>query len=167
MLNATKKILTIQNKTEETFLRKRPADFDFSASTEKDRRALISAMRSIMHRANGVGLSANQVGLDIQCFIAEVPRKNKSPRLYALFNPRIVNISKETTELEEGCLSVPHTHGIVRRPQAVTLTGFDKHQKPVTLKASGLLARIIQHEMDHLNGALFIDKATRIQTEAS
>ena len=122
-------------------------------------------MRSIMHRANGVGLSANQVGLDMQFFVAEVPRKNKSPKLYAVFNPQIATASKETGELEEGCLSVPYTHGMVRRPQAVTLTGLDKHQKPITIKASGLLARIIQHEMDHLSGTLFIDKATRIQVE--
>ena len=64
--------------------------------------------------------------------------------------------------MEEGCLSVPKTYGIVTRPQEVTLTGFDKHQKPLKVKAIGLLARIFQHEVDHLNGVVFIDKAKNL-----
>lgn len=152
----------ITSKEEEKFLRKRPADFDFSKYTEKELRELIAAMRSIMRRANGVGLSANQVGLDMQMFIAEVPQHNKSPKLYAIFNPKIERASKETIALEEGCLSVPKTWGSVSRPREVILTGFDKHQKPIKIKTGGLLARIFQHEVDHLNGTVFIDKATNI-----
>lgn len=153
------KILVITNKEEEKFLRKRPADFDFSKYTEKELRELIAAMRSIMRRANGVGLSANQVGLDMQLFVAELPQRNKGPKLYAIFNPKIEELSKEAVAIEEGCLSVPKMYGVVSRPRTVILTGFDKHRKPVKIKASGLLARIFQHEVDHLNGIVFVDKA--------
>jgi peptide deformylase len=154
--------LIVTNKEEEKFLRKRPADFDFSKYTEHDLRELIAAMRSIMRKANGVGLSANQVGLDMQLFIAEIPQRNKAPKLYAIFNPKIIRASKELRTMEEGCLSVPKLSGLTTRSKEVTLTGFDKHKKPVKIKAAGLLAQVFQHETDHLNGALFIDKATNI-----
>lgn len=157
----------VTDKNEGRFLRKRPADFDFSKHTEKELRETIAAMRAIMRRANGVGLSANQVGLDMQLFIAELPQRNKGPKLYAIFNPKIEATSKETINMEEGCLSVPKTWGSVPRPKAITLTGFDKHHKPVKIKASGLLARIFQHEVDHLNGILFIDKAKELHTAPS
>ncbi len=162
LLEKDHKILLVTNKEEERFLRTRPADFDFTKYTEKDLRELIAAMRSIMRKANGVGLSANQVGLDMQLFVAEIPQKNKGPKLYAIFNPKITDSSKELSTLEEGCLSVPKLSGSVSRPKAVILTGFDKHQKPIKIKAGGLLARVIQHEVDHLNGTVFIEKAKNI-----
>lgn len=155
-------ILTIANKNEEKFLRKRPDDFDFSKYTEKELRELIATMKSIMRKANGVGLSANQVGLNMQLFIVEIPQKNKGPKLYAIFNPKIIKASKDLRTMEEGCLSVPKVSGLMSRSKEVTLTGFDKHQKPVTIKAGGLLARAFQHETDHLNGVIFIDKATNL-----
>lgn len=119
-------------------------------------------MRSIMRNANGIGLSANQVGLDMQFFIAEIPQRNKGPKLYAIFNPVITSVSKEQNAMEEGCLSVPKLSGLVSRPKEVVLTGFDKHQKPVKIKTGGLLAKIFQHEVDHLNGTVFIDKAVNV-----
>lgn len=66
-------------------------------------------------------------------------------------------------DMEEGCLSVPRTHGVVTRPRSVVLTGLDKHQKPIKIRATGLLARIFQHEVDHLNGIVFTDKAKNIE----
>lgn len=162
MLANDQKILTVTNKEEEKFLRKRPADFDFTKYTEKELRELIAAMRAIMRRANGIGLSANQVGLDMQLFVAEIPQKNKRSKLYAIFNPKIVDASKETHGMEEGCLSVPKMYGVVSRPREVVLTGFDKHQKPVKVRANGLLAKVFQHEVDHLNGIVFIDKAQNL-----
>ena len=162
MLSKEQKILLITNKEEEKFLRTRPANFDFSKYTEKDLRELIAAMRAIMRNANGIGLSANQVGLDMQFFIAEMPQRNKGPKLYAIFNPMITDTSKETHSMEEGCLSVPKLSGLVSRPKEITLTGFDKHQRPIKIKTRGLLAKIFQHEVDHLNGTVFIDKATNI-----
>ncbi len=162
MLSTEQHILTIANTREEKFLRSRPAPFDFSKYTEKDLRELIAAMRAIMRRANGIGLSANQVGLDMQLFVAELPQRNKGPKLYAIFNPKIESVSKEVINMEEGCLSVPQKWGVVSRPREIVLTGLDKHQKPIKLKAKGLLARVFQHETDHLNGILFIDKAKRV-----
>ena len=162
MLNEDQHILTITDKAEETFLRKRPADFDFTKYTESELRALITTMRAIMKRANGIGLSANQVGLDMQLFVAKIPQRNKGPKQYAIFNPKIERSSKEQIDMEEGCLSVPKRYGVVSRPREIVLTGFDKHQKPLKIKASGLLARVFQHEVDHLNGIVFIDKAKRV-----
>lgn len=162
ILSKEQHILVVTNKEEEKFLRTKPADFDFSKYTEKDLRELIATMRSIMRNASGVGLSANQVGVDMQLFIAEIPQRNKGPKLYAIFNPKIVKTSKEVRAMEEGCLSVPKLSGLISRSKEVTLTGFDKHQRPVKILASGLLARVFQHETDHLNGTVFIDKATNL-----
>ncbi|KKT43637.1 MAG: Peptide deformylase 2 [Candidatus Wolfebacteria bacterium GW2011_GWE2_44_13] len=115
-----------------------------------------------MRRANGVGLSANQVGLDMQLFVAGIPQRNGRPKWYAIFNPKIERPSKEQFTMEEGCLSVPNTYGTVTRPKEIVLTGFDKHQRAVTIRATGLIARVFQHEVDHLNGIVFIDKAQNL-----
>lgn len=163
MLQKDQAIWTVNNGKEEKFLRTRPAAFDFSKYTTKELRELIATMRFIMHRAGGVGLSANQVGLDMQLFVAEIPQKNKRSKLYAIFNPKITGTSKDLRPMEEGCLSIPRTHGVVSRPWEVVLTGLDKHQKPVKIRATGLLARVFQHEYDHLNGILFTDKAQSIE----
>lgn len=164
MLSNDQPIWTIENKKEERFLRKRPADFDFSKYTEKELRELITTMRSIMRRANGVGLSANQVGLDIQLFVAGIPQQKGKPKFYAIFNPKIEKPSKEHIAMEEGCLSVPNMWGVVSRPKEIIITGFDKHKKPIRIRATGLLARVFQHEVDHLNGIVFIDKAQSVYT---
>ncbi|MBI5401505.1 peptide deformylase [Candidatus Wolfebacteria bacterium] len=161
------KILTIKNKSEEKFLRKRAADFDFSKFTKKEIRELVDKMKKIMKDANGIGLSANQIGLDIQMFVAGMPQsasqRNGSPKFYAIFNPKLTKQSSVKSPMEEGCLSVPELYGDVERPEKTTLTGFDKNQKPIKIKAVGLLARIFQHEVDHLNGVLFVDKAKDVR----
>jgi len=162
MLSKDQPIWIITNEQEERFLRTHPANFDFSKYTPKEIRELIATMRFIMKRANGVGLSANQVGLDMQLFVAEIPKQGKRSKLYAIFNPKIVEASKNLRPMEEGCLSVPRTRGVVSRPWEVTITGFDKYQKPIKIRTIGLLARIFQHEIDHLNGILFIDSAQNI-----
>lgn len=120
-------------------------------------RELVRKMRKIMREANGIGLAAPQVGLLIRVFVAEVNKKS-----YVFINPELVKTSKDKDVLEEGCLSLPGLFGPVGRSIKVTLIGLDQHGKKVKIKASGLLARILQHEMDHLNGTLFIDKAKEI-----
>lgn len=152
------KIVTIVNKKDEKFLRSRTDVFDFKTLTKKEVRELIKAMRQSMHAAEGVGLSANQIGLDIKVFVAKVENK-----FYAVFNPEIIRSSKETISLDEGCLSVPGIFGLVERPAKVTLKGWDQNGKPIRIKAWGLLARVFQHEVDHLNGHLFIDKAKQVE----
>ena len=170
------KIFTINNKEEEKFLRLKVADFDFDKFGKKEISELLKTMRGIMIEARGIGLSANQLGLDLKFFIAQISDKplkrdenNKSimPSLdemefYAIFNPEIVKFSKEKILTEEGCLSVPGVYGLVERSAKITIVGRDENDKKIKIKASGILARVFQHEFDHLNGILFIDKAKDI-----
>ena len=161
------KIYTISNKSEEKFLRKKAADFDFTKFAKKELEGLIKNMRKIMKEAVGIGLSANQLGLDMQLFVAEVPQKDRAPKFYAIFNPEITKMSQETEILEEGCLSVPGIYGEVERFKKITLKGLDKNQKAVKLEVYGLTARVFQHETDHLNGILFIDRAKNLHDKDS
>ncbi len=154
----THAIVTIENKKDEKFLRRKAEDFDFKTFSRKEIGDLILRMRKEMHAAQGIGLSANQIGLTHKVFVAEVPGDQGGRKFYAIFNPKIEKLSKEKVSFEEGCLSIPLTYGSVERPERITLTGFDKNGKSVKIKAWGILARVFQHEMDHLNGMLFIDR---------
>ena len=170
------KILTVNNKKEEKFLRHKTAEFDFGGFTKKEINELIKKMRETMTKAIGIGLSANQIGLSLKMFIALIPEKplkrdekNKiiipSPdeaKFYAIFNPEIVKFSEKKSLMEEGCLSVPGVYGMVERPEKITLAGYNKNGKKLKIKAFGLLSRVFQHETDHLNGILFIDKCKEI-----
>jgi peptide deformylase len=151
-----RKILLVNNKAENKFLRRRTSDFDFNRFSQAEIRELIKEMRQTMEAADGIGLAANQIGLDWRCFVAKVGNK-----FYAIFNPEIVKTSAEKVSAEEGCLSVPDVYGEVLRPEQVVLKGFDKNGKPIKLKAWGTLARVFQHEVDHLNGILFTDHLKR------
>ena len=110
-----------------------------------------------MERANGIGLAAPQVGHSLQLFIIKVEDK-----IYIFINPEIKNISPTKTPFEEGCLSVKNIWGPVVRPKKLTVKAMDENGKFVKIRVKGLLARVIQHEMDHLNGILFIDKAEKL-----
>lgn len=156
------KIVTVKNKKDEKFLRRETEDFDFAKFAKKEVGELVSRMRNAMREANGLGLSANQIGLNFRAFVAEIPSADNKIKFYAVFNPKIEKSSSGKVSLEEGCLSVPLTYGEVERPERVTLAGQDKNGKPLKIKAWGLLARVFQHEVDHLNGVLFIDKAKRV-----
>ena len=151
------KIYLEKNKTEEKILRKKIAAFDFDKYTKKEIRELIKKMRTTMRRADGVGLSANQVGLNEKMFVAEVDHK-----FYAIFNPKIIKKSDEKNEMEEGCLSVPDKFGTVIRADKVWLEGQNADGKKLKIKAWGFLARVFQHELDHLEGKLFIDRSKDI-----
>lgn len=170
------KIFTIADKTEKKFLRTKTADFDFSKHSKKEIDELIKKMREAMNKAVGIGLSANQVGLNLRLFVAQISDKplkrdennkiilplDEEMKFYAIFNPKIIKSSKETSLIEEGCLSVPGIYGEVERPEKITLIGFDKNNRKIKIKAKGLTARVFQHETDHLNGILFIDKAKNL-----
>ena len=155
-------ILLIENKDQEKFLRRKTVDFDFSKFSKKEINELVARMRRIMRAANGIGLSANQVGFDFRMFVAEVPDAQGGTKFYAVFNPKIEKASEETIAYEEGCLSVPGKWGDVERPEMITISGMDKNGKPAKIKAWGLIARVFQHEMDHLNGKLFIDRTKKV-----
>ena len=161
-------IFTIDDKAEEKFLRRKTSDFDFTKFTKKDITELVARMRRIMHKANGIGLSANQIGLNMNMFIAEIPDAAGANKFYSVFNPKIEKVGDEVNVYEEGCLSIPGKWGDVPRADRIAISGFDKNGKPVKYKAWGLLARVFQHEIDHLNGKLFIDRAKKVHivTEA-
>lgn len=156
------KIVTTENKKEEKFLRRKTANFDFTRFSKKEINDIILKMKRAMREALGIGLSANQIGLDFKVFVAEIPAPRSKQKFYAIFNPKIEKASKEKKSLEEGCLSVPTTYGDVERPEKIVLTGQDKNGKQIKIKAWGLLARVFQHEVDHLDGKLFIDEAKNI-----
>lgn len=124
--------------------------------------ALLARMRKIMKQAIGIGLAANQIGLPYRLFIAAVPSADGSETRYAIFNPEIEKKSPEQESFEEGCLSVPGKYGEITRASRVTVRGLDKRGKPLKIKAWGLLAQVFQHEIDHLDGMLYIDKAARV-----
>jgi len=144
-------IVTIATKESEAFLRKKTKEVvDLHSIT----RGFISDMKKTMIAANGIGLAANQIGEECKVFVA-----THAGKFYTLINPKIVKSSIGEEEAEEGCLSVPQVYGPVRRAAKITIEGTDMRGKLVKIKAVGLLARIFQHEMDHLDGKLFIDRA--------
>lgn len=110
-----------------------------------------------------VAIAAPQIGVSKRIFIIEdqSDRDDKLPNLVAI-NPRITKVSKKTHEVGEGCLSIPDTYGTVIRHKNVTMTAIDEHGEPYERGAGSLLAQIIQHENDHLDGILFTDRAVRI-----
>jgi len=153
---------TVFQEEEKKLLRKKLAKFDFSKYSLEEIESLIEHMREMMVKHNGVGLSANQIGLDMQVFVAQLPHpkgKGYIGAFYAIFNPKITTRSLKKTNDEEGCLSVPGIYGATKRSDAITLKGQDKYGTPLVMKVQGFLARIFQHEVDHLNGRLFIEKA--------
>lgn len=117
--------------------------------------SLIDDLIETMQVENGVGIAATQIGSGERIIIIDVDG------VMPLVNPEIVSTSLRKIEFEEGCLSVPGVTGIVKRHREVKLKALDRHGKPVTIKAKGLLAIVLQHETDHLDGILFIDKVIR------
>lgn len=122
---------------------------------------LADAMLETLKEADGVGLAGPQVGVPEKIFVVWVPEED--PLVF--INPEIVETSIETCPYEEGCLSVPGMYHNVVRPKRVKVQAFDADGKPFTLDADGLLARVIQHENDHLHGKLYIDYLTDAERE--
>jgi peptide deformylase len=116
--------------------------------------SLTEHMFESMWTNKGIGLAAVQVGKLIRLFITHIP--NDDPRVF--INPEVVETSVEQGAFEEGCLSIPEINADVNRPQAVKVQAWNLKGRPFSLDADGLLARVIQHELDHLNGVLFIDR---------
>ena len=120
---------------------------------------LVSDMIATMKTANGIGLAAPQVGISLRLFTTNIENK-----VCVFINPEIKDISTEKIPFEEGCLSVQKTWGPVIRPKKLTIKALDENGKPVKIRAKGLLARVIQHEIDRLDGKLFVDKAEKLYT---
>ncbi|MEW5798963.1 MAG: peptide deformylase [Bacteroidota bacterium] len=120
---------------------------------------LIQDMFDTMHHANGIGLAANQIGELKQILVVDISdmEAGKGTKPLVVINPEIIAESDNETEYEEGCLSIPDVREKVWRPEKITLKYNDVNMKEIVLDAEGLLARVLQHEIDHLNGILFLD----------
>jgi peptide deformylase len=120
---------------------------------------LLDDMLDTMYEEAGVGLAAPQVGVLKRIIVIDVHagKEHLEPEPLYMINPEIVAQSEETSVYEEGCLSIPGVHGDVKRPARVTVTYMDRDGAEQQIEAGGLLATCIQHEIDHLNGILFID----------
>lgn len=133
-------------------------------------RKIISEMKTVLDtQKDGIAIAAPQIGEPLRIFVISKSLLKQADKNFrddgsdmVFINPEIIKISKEKKEMEEGCLSVRWLYGKVKRSVRVTLKALDSEGKPIERGASGLLAQIFQHEVDHLNGILFIDKAKEI-----
>lgn len=124
---------------------------------------LVKSMFSTMYGAKGVGLAAPQIGLSHRIIVIDTGEKGEKVEI---INPEIVACSEESTcKMTEGCLSVPEAEGEIVRPECVKVIGLSSEGEEVSYEAEGLLARVIQHEVDHLNGILFVDHLEGMERE--
>ena len=137
---------------------------------DKGLQTLIDDMIETMRAAPGVGLAAPQVGISERLIVveyyenrqAEEAEEEAKKKVWVILNPEIVKASEEKVMGVEGCLSVPNLVGEVERHESVQVKGLNRRGQPMRVKAQGWLARIFQHEIDHLNGVVFTDRATRV-----
>jgi peptide deformylase len=127
-------------------------------------RKLAEDMKETMRAYHGVGLAANQVGVLQRILVVDVPLENEQHAQFTLINPKIESKSGNE-EGEEGCLSIPGIFENVKRALQIRVTALDEQGKPVDLVAGGYLARAIQHEIDHLDGVLFIDRLSLLKRQ--
>ena len=131
---------------------------------DDDLQRLIDDMIETMYAAPGIGLAAPQVGVPLRVFVVDLSVGRDPSQLVVLVNPEFVQ--REGTQLEEeGCLSVPGFNATVLRPSHVVVKGLDREEQMQTLEGTGLLARAFQHEMDHLDGRLFVDRLRGIKRD--
>jgi len=133
---------------------------------------LIDDMAQTMLEYNGVGLAAPQVHEELRLFVAQVIRDReddeedeaRQPEILALINPEIKPASRHVEEDWEGCLSIPDLRGLVPRHRDISVKAYDRTGRPIELQASGFMARVIQHETDHLDGVLFLDRMKSLES---
>lgn len=126
--------------------------------------SLIDDMIETMYSASGVGLAANQVGILKRVIVIDVSSRQEGYPLMVLVNPEIV-YSEGELAMEEGCLSLPDYMTVVKRAERVRVRSLDRHGKEIEIEGEGLLSRALQHEIDHLNGVLLIDRIGRFKRE--
>jgi peptide deformylase len=151
-------IVTLPNEV----LRRKAQDVD---DFGPELQTLVDDMIETMRAAPGVGLAAPQVDVSLRVIVAEFGSEDdpEAPKkLFTVVNPEIRRASREQVDGIEGCLSIPDLIGEVDRSVAVTVTGQNRHGQPLKIKARDWLARIFQHEVDHVNGVLFVDRAKRV-----
>jgi peptide deformylase len=128
-------------------------------------RRLMDDLIETMHEAPGVGLAAIQVGEPIRLLVVDVAKKEEPPDPQVFVNPEIVWSSEERATYEEGCLSIPEYYAEVERPASVRARALDREGKLREILAEGLLATVLQHEIDHLDGVLFIDHISKLKRD--
>lgn len=124
-------------------------------------RRTIRDMFETMYDAEGIGLAGPQVGLERRVIVVDVREDDAIP--FALVNPRIVEEAREKDKAEEGCLSIPGVSGVVERSTRVVVEALSENGEPVRMEAEGLLGRCLQHEIDHLDGVLFLDRLSPLK----
>ncbi len=127
------------------------------AAINDELRVLIRQMFQTMYSCDGIGLAAPQVGEQRRLIVIDTDPQEAANPVWVMINPVIKKFSTEVEKGEEGCLSVPNVFGDVLRSQMIVVNFRDETGKPRTIEAQGLLARVVQHEIDHLNGVLFVD----------
>ena len=118
-----------------------------------------------MYDANGVGLAAPQVGLDMRIFIVDAAAREEEKTPITMINPKIISIESDLVPYEEGCLSFPEHFAEIDRPDKLKVEYIDENNKKKILSTDGFNSRIIQHELDHLNGILFVDHLSRLKRD--
>jgi len=132
---------------------------------DADLQRLADDMLETMYDAPGIGLAAIQIGVPRRVLVIDVSREGEEKQPQVFINPEIVKSSDERSVYEEGCLSIPDYYAEVERPAVVSVKYLDRNGKEQTVEADGLLATCLQHEIDHLNGVLFIDYISRLKRE--
>ena len=154
------KILPI-TKDPDPILRKRSVELSLEEIGSVEMQELISDMIETMWDAPGIGIAAVQVHVLKRIMLITDDEENA----IVLINPSISSKSLKKEQLEQGCLSVPGYRGVVKRPLSVQVKGLDREGKPIQFTAEGLISHIVQHELDHLNGILFTDRAKKVEEE--
>jgi peptide deformylase len=132
---------------------------------DSDIRRLADDMLETMYDAPGIGLAAIQIGVPRRMLVIDVSREGEEKAPLVFVNPQIVSSSDDRSVYEEGCLSIPDYYAEVERPASVTVSYIDREGREQTVTADGLLATCLQHEIDHLNGVLFIDHISRLKRD--
>jgi len=130
-----------------------------------DIRSLADDMLTTMYDAPGIGLAAIQVGVPKRMLVIDLSKEGEDKKPQIFINPEILTVSDERSIYEEGCLSIPDYYAEVERPAKISIKHIDLEGKEQLLEAEGLLAICLQHEIDHLNGVLFIDHISRLKRE--
>lgn len=139
-------------------LRRTAQQVDPAQLADPELQTLIDDMIETMKDADGVGLAAPQVGAELQLFVYLASPDGDDPAARVLINPTLVPERGEMIEDWEGCLSIPDLRGLVPRHPALRVHGLDRHGKPIDERVEGFEARVLQHELDHLNGIVFLDR---------
>ena len=126
---------------------------------------MINKMATTMYEAPGVGLAAIQVGWDKSLLIYDIAPRDEKRELNVIINPKIITSEGEIISEDEGCLSVPEFRSDVKRAGRILVEGIDREGDPLRIDAEGVLAIVLQHEIDHLNGTLFIDHISALKRE--